>query len=115
MPEDAESAERIAALEAEIAQLRNALTAHAAVDQAMGVVIAFTRSTPETAWEILKEVSQHTNTKLRVVAEHIRQWPHHGRLPDDVRHALDTAVRARGPRAPWATDGARGRTGRACR
>ncbi|WP_406438514.1 ANTAR domain-containing protein [Streptomyces sp. NBC_00631] len=95
-----ESLARIAALETEIAQLRHAVTARATVDQAMGVVIAYAGVTPETAWEILRDVSQHTNTKLREIAEHIRQWPHCEWLPDEVRHALDAAVPARAASAP---------------
>ncbi|MFB7505551.1 ANTAR domain-containing protein [Streptomyces broussonetiae] len=102
MCEDVENLARIAALETEVAQLRHAITAHATVDQAMGVVIACSGATPETAWEILRDVSQHTNIRLREIAEHIRQWPHCERLPEEVRHALDAAVRARCVSAPAA-------------
>ncbi|MFK0160549.1 ANTAR domain-containing protein [Streptomyces sp. NPDC090493] len=94
MSDDAER-RAFVALETEVAQLRLAVTAHAVVDQAMGVVIAYSGVTPETAWEILRDVSQRTNTKLREIAEHIRQWPHCQWLPDEVLHALDAAVRAR--------------------
>ncbi|WP_369223918.1 ANTAR domain-containing protein [Streptomyces sp. R39] len=103
MPEDTEDMDplaRITALETEIAQLRHAVTARATVDQAMGVVIAYAGVTPETAWEILRDVSQHTNTKLREIAEQIRQWPHCEWLPDEVRHALGAAVLARSAQPP---------------
>lgn len=99
MPQPPASADLIAALEQEVAQLRRALTTHAVVDQAMGVVIAYARVEPDTAWEILRDVSQHTNTKLREIAEHIVQWPRCGWLPQEVRGALDTAVRQRAAKA----------------
>ncbi|MFE9448052.1 ANTAR domain-containing protein [Streptomyces sp. NPDC006739] len=92
MPEPLASADRIAALQEEVAQLRHAVTAHAIVDQAMGVVVAYGGVRPDTAWQILREVSQHTNTKLREIAEHIVQWPHCEWLPQEVRDALDAAV-----------------------
>ncbi|MEU2332443.1 ANTAR domain-containing protein [Streptomyces sp. NPDC006654] len=99
MPEPPTSADRIAALEEEVAQLRHAMTAHAVVDQAMGVVVAYARVGADTAWEILREVSQHTNTKLREIAEHVVQWPRCGWLPQEVRGALDTAVLRRAAEA----------------
>ncbi|MFJ9346549.1 ANTAR domain-containing protein [Streptomyces sp. NPDC101237] len=94
MSDDAER-RTFAALQAEIAQLRHAVTAHATVDQAVGVVIAHSGVTPETAREILRDVAHRTDTKLREVAEHIRQWPHCGWLPEEVRTALTAAVHAR--------------------
>lgn len=107
MPEHIESPDRIAALQQEIAQLRHAVTAHAVVDQAMGVVIAYAGVRPETAWAILRDISQHTNTKLREISEHILEWPHCAWLPDEVRHALDAATRSRTLPAGPGTSGAR--------
>ncbi|MFJ3759409.1 ANTAR domain-containing protein [Streptomyces sp. NPDC090080] len=101
MSDDAER-RAFAALEEEVAQLRHAVTAHATVDQAMGVVIAYSGVTPEAAWEILRDVSQRTNTKLREIAEQIRQWPHCEWLPEEVRGPLDAAVRARTEGTPTA-------------
>ncbi|MEV5957885.1 ANTAR domain-containing protein [Streptomyces sp. NPDC051987] len=106
-PEEMDPLARIAALETEIAQLRHAVTARATVDQAMGVVIAYSGVIPDTAWEILRDVSQHTNTKLREIAEQIVQWPHCAWLPDDVRRALDAAVLTRTVRTPAAPPAAR--------
>ncbi|MEU6546897.1 ANTAR domain-containing protein [Streptomyces sp. NPDC046859] len=92
MSEQVESDETIAALRAEVAQLQHAVFSHAIVDQAIGVVVAYGGVRPDTAWDVLKEISQHTNTKLREVAEHVVRWPHDGQLPKDLRDALTTAV-----------------------
>ncbi|MDI9835706.1 ANTAR domain-containing protein [Streptomyces sp. KAU_LT] len=98
MSEQVESDETIAALRQEVAQLQHAVFSHAIVDQAIGVVVAYGGVRPGTAWEVLKEISQHTNTKLREVAELVVRWPHEGRLPEDVRGALTAAVARANPR-----------------
>jgi len=92
MSEQVESDETIAALREEVAQLQHAVLSHAIVDQAIGVVVAYGGVRPGTAWDVLKEVSQHTNTKLREVAEFVVRWPHEGQLPEDLRSALSAAV-----------------------
>ncbi|MEU6532304.1 ANTAR domain-containing protein [Streptomyces sp. NPDC046928] len=92
MSDQVESDQTIAALREEVAQLQQAVLSHAIVDQAIGVVIAYGGVRPATAWDVLKEISQHTNTKLREVAELVVRWPHEGRLPEDVRTALTAAV-----------------------
>ncbi|WP_454325703.1 ANTAR domain-containing protein [Streptomyces glaucescens] len=83
------------ALQEEVEQLKHAVISHAVVDQAIGVVIAYGGLNPGSAWDVLRTVSQHTNTKLREVAEHIVQWPHCQWLPPEIRHALDTALASR--------------------
>ncbi|PWI12787.1 ANTAR domain-containing protein [Streptomyces sp. Act143] len=95
MPERLDSTDRIAALEAEVAQLRQAVAAHAVIDQALGVVVACTGVRPATAWEILREVSQGTNTKMREIAQLVVDWPHRRTLPPEIREALNTAARRR--------------------
>ncbi|WP_051854494.1 ANTAR domain-containing protein [Streptomyces sp. NRRL B-1347] len=97
MPEDEEHAGRVVALQEEIAQLQRAVVSHAVVDQAIGVVVACSGVRPETAWELLREVSQNTNTKLREIAEHVVRWPRCGGLPEDVGRAMAAAVRRREP------------------
>ncbi|MEU6773711.1 ANTAR domain-containing protein [Streptomyces sp. NPDC046759] len=87
-----EQVEEMAALQEEVAQLRWAVVSHAVVDQAIGVVITVGGLRPDQGWEVLKQVSQHTNVKLREVARHVVQWPASGRLPDDIRRALSAAV-----------------------
>ncbi|MER6264857.1 ANTAR domain-containing protein [Streptomyces sp900105245] len=63
-----ERAEQLELLRLEIEQLRHALDSRPVIDQARGVLMAAHACTPDQAWEILREASQRTNTKLRQVA-----------------------------------------------
>ncbi|MGW0608112.1 ANTAR domain-containing protein [Streptomyces sp. NPDC002640] len=90
-------ADRVFALQAEVAQLKEAVTSHAVVDQAIGSLVALARVTPDQGWAVLKEVSQHTNTKLRLVAETVLLWARTGDLPEEIRTALQQALERRGP------------------
>jgi hypothetical protein len=92
MTEREELVEKIEELQAEVAQLRQALVSHAVVDQAIGVVLALSGLRPEQGWEVLKTVSQHTNIKLRDVARHVVRWPDAGSLPAEIRRALRRAL-----------------------
>ncbi|MFI5662768.1 ANTAR domain-containing protein [Streptomyces sp. NPDC051684] len=80
-----EREERSAELEAKVEQLKEAVTSHAEVDQAIGVVIAVGGVTPAEAWDVLREVSMRTNTRLRLVARQLIAWPR--------THELDPAIR----------------------
>ena len=79
-------------LHEENAQLRQAVTSHATIDQAMGAVVVLGRIAPEEAWRVLRDVSQHTNTKLRVVAEHILRFAQGDALPDSELDQLRQAL-----------------------
>jgi hypothetical protein len=92
MTQHEEPAEQVEKLQEEVAQLRQALVSHAVVDHAIGVVIALSGLRPEQGWEVLKTVSQHTNTKLRDVARHVVRWPEAGGLPAEIRRALRAAL-----------------------
>ncbi|MGW3209821.1 ANTAR domain-containing protein [Streptomyces sp. NPDC001135] len=107
-----EQADQLAALHEEVAQLRRAVASHALVDQAIGVVIVVGGLRPEQGWEVLRQVSQHTNVKLREVARCVVQWPSSGRLPDGIRRVLSEAV-ARARDAEHGTAFAEGGDGRA--
>ncbi|MFF4537112.1 ANTAR domain-containing protein [Streptomyces aureus] len=63
------------------------------VDQAIGVVISLGGLPPDRGFDVLRTVSQHTNVKLREVAERIVAWAHGSHLGQDIRHALDSALR----------------------
>lgn len=52
----------------ELRHLRRALDTRGLVGFATGVVAERYRLSPEQAWAALVELSQHTNTKLRVIA-----------------------------------------------
>ncbi|MEU0060137.1 ANTAR domain-containing protein [Streptomyces sp. NPDC006334] len=83
-------------LEHENAQLRQAVDSHATVDQAIGVLVATHRIAPATGFEVLREVSQHTNLKLRAVAETVIGWALGQQpLPEPVGQELDAAVQRR--------------------
>ncbi|MEW2511479.1 ANTAR domain-containing protein [Streptomyces sp. NPDC046870] len=89
--------DRIAALQAEVDQLKEAMTSHAVIDQAIGMVVALGRVTPDQGWQVLKEVSQHTNIKLRNVAELILIWGRRGDIPARIRAELEDALDRYGP------------------
>ncbi|KOV75924.1 MULTISPECIES: ANTAR domain-containing protein [Streptomyces] len=89
--------DRIAALQAEVDQLKEAMTSHAVIDQAIGMVVALGRVTPDQGWQVLKEVSQHTNIKLRNIAELILIWGRRGDIPPEVRAELEDALDRYGP------------------
>ncbi|MFF7970664.1 ANTAR domain-containing protein [Streptomyces sp. NPDC007905] len=85
---------KIGELREEIGQLQDAVVSHAVVDQAIGVVIAVGGLRPDQGFEVLRDVSQNTNIKLRQIAERIVDWVHTDRLPDEIREALDRALAA---------------------
>lgn len=82
-------------LHAENEQLRQALDSRACIDQAIGVLVALGRIGPADGWTVLREVSQHTNTKLRTVAEQVLAFAQHGRLDEPLHGELDAALRRR--------------------
>jgi AmiR/NasT family two-component response regulator len=86
------AAEELLALREENRQLKDGMLGRARIDQAMGVLVALGGITPDHAWDLLREVSMNTNTKLRIVAEALVDWPAGGALPDEVREALDAAL-----------------------
>ncbi|KAB2976455.1 ANTAR domain-containing protein [Streptomyces sp. SS1-1] len=88
---------RITELEEEVDQLRHAVGAHAVVDQAIGMVVALGRVAPDQGWAVLKDVSQHTNIKLREVAELIIVWGREGEMPAEIRVELQEALERHGP------------------
>ncbi|MFF4490727.1 ANTAR domain-containing protein [Streptomyces sp. NPDC001544] len=79
-------------LERESAQLKRAVTSHAVIDQAIGVVVAVGRIAPEEGWRVLRDVSQRTNTKLRTVADHILEFGQGGTLPEPIRTEVKLAL-----------------------
>ncbi|MFF7560031.1 ANTAR domain-containing protein [Streptomyces pseudovenezuelae] len=95
--EPADESDRSFALQEEIGQLKEAVASHAVVDQAIGMVVALGRITPDEGWEVLKEVSQHTNIKLRYVAELILIWGRSGEIPTEIRVELEDALDRYGP------------------
>lgn len=89
--------DQVFALQAEVDQLKEAVTSHAVVDQAIGMMVALGRVTPDQGWQVLKEVSQHTNIKLRTIAEMILIWGRDGEMPSEIHAALEDALDRHGP------------------
>ncbi|WP_435857085.1 ANTAR domain-containing protein [Streptomyces toyocaensis] len=96
MPTDG-GADRILQLEKEVRQLKEAVVSHAVVDQAIGMIVALGRVSPDQGWAVLKEVSQRTNIKLRSVADMILVWGRTGLLPTEVRTVLEEVLDRLGP------------------
>lgn len=95
--EPSDDSDRILELEEEVDQLKEAVVSHAVVDQAIGMVVALGRVGPDEGWAVLKDVSQHTNIKLRSVAELILLWGRDGRMPPEIRAELEQALERHGP------------------
>ncbi|SOD90713.1 ANTAR domain-containing protein [Streptomyces sp. Ag109_G2-15] len=89
--------DRIAELQAEVDQLKEAVASHAVIDQAIGMMVALGRVTPDQGWEVLKDVSQHANIKLRNIAELILIWGRRGDIPPEIRAELEDALDRHGP------------------
>ncbi|MEV0224907.1 ANTAR domain-containing protein [Streptomyces sp. NPDC050704] len=92
-----EDVSKVVELQEEINQLKEAVTSHAVVDQAIGMMVAMGRVTPDQGWTVLRDVSQHTNIKLRNIAELIIIWGQKGDLPPDIRATLEDALDRYGP------------------
>ncbi|MCG7207216.1 ANTAR domain-containing protein [Streptomyces arenae] len=89
--------DKIAVLQREVDQLRHALVSHAVVDQAIGVLRAVHGLGGQESWDVLQQVSQNLNVKLREVAADVLRWADSGRLPARTGPALREAVAAAGP------------------
>ncbi|WP_420918764.1 ANTAR domain-containing protein [Streptomyces coelicoflavus] len=81
--------DQIFRLQEQVRQLKEAVVSHAVVDQAIGVIIVLGGVTPDEGWIVLKEVSQHTNIKLRNVAETVLIWGRTGVMPQEILTALE--------------------------
>ena len=84
--------DQVLQLQEQVRQLKEAVVSHAVVDQAIGMVVVLGRVAPDQGWTILREVSQHTNVKLRDVAETILVWGRTGVMPPRIRAALEDAL-----------------------
>ncbi|MEW2292669.1 ANTAR domain-containing protein [Streptomyces sp. NPDC006743] len=89
-----ERTERLLELEEEVRQLRRALVSRPVIDQARGILMAAHACTPQQAWDILREASQRSNTKLRTVAAAVTAGaqPDGPAPPEEIRAALRSAV-----------------------
>ncbi|WP_326647892.1 MULTISPECIES: ANTAR domain-containing protein [unclassified Streptomyces] len=84
----------VQALREELAGLRHALSTHPVIDMARGVIMATASCTPDQAWQVLVSVSQHTNIKLRDIAQHIVEGVAGEPPAEPIRAALRSALSA---------------------
>ncbi|WP_324789807.1 ANTAR domain-containing protein [Streptomyces sp. H51] len=89
-----ERAERLDQLREEVGQLRHAIASRPVIDQARGVLMATHSCTAQEAWDILREASQLSNTKLRAVAAAVTAGAEGDGPPPPpaLRRALHTAA-----------------------
>ncbi|MET9563713.1 ANTAR domain-containing protein [Streptomyces tauricus] len=99
-PAEEGAAERVEQLRNENAQLHEAVRSHAVVDQAIGVVVALGRLTPEQGWDVLREISQRTNVKLRHVAQLLVDWARTGEMDPDLHKELQQQLERVRPAQP---------------
>lgn len=90
---DAALVTEILALRAENKQLGQALVSHAVIDQARGMVMALGSCSSEGAWNLLVDVSQHCNVKLRDVAAALVATTEGKKLPQEMQHEWRRALR----------------------
>lgn len=93
--ECADEVAEIKTLRTEVNDLHRAMESHPSIDQARGMLMTLGPCTADEAWEILVEVSQHSNTKLRSVADELIATTEGEPLPSPVRAALGVALSKR--------------------
>ncbi|WP_406255077.1 ANTAR domain-containing protein [Streptomyces chartreusis] len=74
-------------------QLGRALVSHAVIDQARGMVMALVPCSSDRAWDLLVDVSQHCNVKLRDVAAALVATTRDRTLPEPIQRELRRALR----------------------
>jgi AmiR/NasT family two-component response regulator len=89
-----------AALLAEVVELRarneqlgRALASRAVIDQARGMVMALAPCPSDRAWDLLVDVSQHCNIKLRDVAAALVATTKDEALPEPIQRELRRALK----------------------
>ncbi|MFK0019936.1 ANTAR domain-containing protein [Streptomyces sp. NPDC090798] len=88
-------------LRTEVVQLKRAMQTRPVIDLARGVLMASFGLSADDAWNVLVEVSQHTNTKVHHVAEDLVGAVNGDPLPDLLRQRVSAAVaEVLGPHAP---------------
>ena len=81
---------RVAELEAEIAQLKDALTRRQQIGVATGLLAQRFLISPERAWSLLVRLSQNGHVKVREIAEAVIAA--HCGQPDPVRAELLSSI-----------------------
>ncbi|MFM9448403.1 ANTAR domain-containing protein [Streptomyces acidiscabies] len=92
---DAALAVEVLELRARNDQLSQALVSRAVIDQARGMVMALAPCSSERAWDLLVEVSQRCNVKLRDVAAALVATTKGQELPEAIRREWRRALERR--------------------
>ena len=71
-------------LQAEVEQLREAMVSRAVIEQARGMLMAIASCSDRAAWDLLVEISQHSNVKLRDVSAALVAAAPGGLLPPGI-------------------------------
>ncbi|MEV4038526.1 ANTAR domain-containing protein [Streptomyces umbrinus] len=79
-------------LRTEITHLKRALQTRPVIDLARGVLMASFGLSAEGAWTVLVEASQHTNTKLRYVAEELVNAVNGDEMPEPFQQQIAAAA-----------------------
>ncbi|MER5472602.1 ANTAR domain-containing protein [Streptomyces sp. NPDC002685] len=79
-------------LRAEVIDLKRAMRSRPVIDLARGVLMASFRLNDEDAWSVLVEVSQRSNTKLRLIAEELVAAVTGDPLPDHLQQQISAAA-----------------------
>ncbi|MFF1319565.1 MULTISPECIES: ANTAR domain-containing protein [unclassified Streptomyces] len=74
-------------------QLEQALVSRAVIDQARGMVMVLAPCSSERAWDLLVDVSQHCNIKLRDVAAALVATTKGQEFPEAIRREWARALR----------------------
>jgi AmiR/NasT family two-component response regulator len=91
--EDAALLAEVIELRARNEQLGRALASRAVIDQARGMVMALAPCSSDRAWDLLVDVSQHCNIKLRDVAAALVATTKDRTLPEPMQRELCRALR----------------------
>lgn len=79
-------------LAAENAQLHRAMETRAMIDMARGMLMSSFQLTAQQSWEVLVTASQHSNTKLHLIADALVQTTNGQELPKPLTDHLAAAV-----------------------
>ncbi|WP_369243673.1 ANTAR domain-containing protein [Streptomyces sp. R41] len=90
---DAALLAEVVELRAKNKQLEQALASRAVIDQARGMVMALAPCSSERAWDLLVDVSQHCNVKLRNVAAALVATTRDKTLPEPIQRELRRGLR----------------------
>jgi hypothetical protein len=90
--EDAVLLAEVVELRAENEQLGRALASRAVIDQARGMMMALAPCPSDRAWDLLVDVSQRCNIKLRDVAEALVATTKDRTLPEPIQRELRRAL-----------------------